>query len=42
MNDIYNIASRLDILAQRTDELARDIRLLSNDIRQFHESGKLD
>jgi hypothetical protein len=30
MNDIYNIASRLDILAQRTDELA------------LHESGKLD
>lgn len=40
MNDIHDIISRLDVLTQRTEDLARDIRLLSNDVRRFYDNGK--
>ena len=40
MNNIHDITSRLDMLTQRTEDLARDIRILSNDVRRFHGDDK--
>ena len=38
MHNINDIIKRLDFLTERTEGLARDIRILSNDMRQIRES----
>ena len=41
MHKINDVIKRLDFLTERTEGLARDIRVLSNDLRRLREDDRL-
>lgn len=42
MNDIREIIAQIDLLTERTEDIARDIRMLSNNMRRFIADNQLD
>lgn len=41
MHEIVDVITRLDFLTQRAEDLARDIRILGNDIRRADYDNKI-
>lgn len=42
MHEITDIITRLDFLTEKAEGLTRDIRVLSNDVRQFYHDSNTE